>query len=88
MASQEEPKEKPKENEKPQEKDDEMIAQQKLLEKKKEEEMRRKEIEDNNKKFENKLMKYFGNEFFERRLEIPPKDQYLILMKSMKNSTK
>ena len=73
MASQEEPKEKPKENEKPQEKDEEMIAQQKLLEKKKEEEMRRKEIEDNNKKFENKLMKYFGNEFFERRLEIPPK---------------
>ena len=72
MASQEEPKEKPKESEKQPEKEQE-LAQQKLLEKKKEEEMHRKEIEDNNKKFENKLMKYFGNEFYERRLEIPPK---------------
>ena len=73
MASKEEPNEKPKENEKQPEKEQELIAQQKLLEKKKEEEMRRKEIEDNNKRFESKLMKYFGNEFFERRLEIPPK---------------
>ena len=72
MASQEEPKEKPNESEKKPEKEQE-LAQQKLLEKKKEEEMRRKEIEDNNKRFENKLMKYFGNEFYERRLEIPPK---------------
>ena len=72
MASQEEPKEKPKESEKQPEKEQE-LAQQKLLEKKIEEEMHRKEIEDNNKKFENKLMKYFGNEFYERRLEIPPK---------------
>ena len=72
MATQEEPKEKPNESEKKPEKEQE-LAQQKLLEKKKEEEMRRKEIEDNNKRFENKLMKYFGNEFYERRLEIPPK---------------
>ena len=72
MASQEEPKEKSNESEKKPEKEQE-LAQQKLLEKKKEEEMRRKEIEENNKRFENKLMKYFGNEFYERRLEIPPK---------------
>ena len=43
------------------------------IEQKKEEELRRKLIEENNKKFDNKLMKYFGVEFFERRLEIPPK---------------
>ena len=44
-----------------------------LMKQKREEELKRKQIEENNKKFDTKLMKYFGNEFFERRLEIPPK---------------
>ena len=61
------------EKEKEKEKDQSQTNQQKLLDKKKEEEIRRSQIEDYNKKFDNKLMKYFGNEFFERRLEIPPK---------------
>ena len=66
-------KEKGGEKEKEKEKDQSQTHQQKLLDKKKEEEIRRSQIEDYNKKFDNKLMKYFGNEFFERRLEIPPK---------------
>ena len=69
--SKENPTEKEKEKEK--EKDQSQVHQQKILDKKKEEEIRRSQIEDYNKKFDNKLMKYFGNEFFERRLEIPPK---------------
>ena len=62
MSSKEEPKEKqnPAQNEK-------------LIKQKQEEELKRKQIEENSKKFDTKLMKYFGNEFFERKLEIPPK---------------
>ena len=73
MKSKEEPKEKPIEKVKEKEKDQSEILQQKILDKKKEDEIRRNQIEEYNKKFDNKLMKYFGNEFFERRLEIPPK---------------
>ena len=62
MISQEETKEKEKQDQ-----------NKKIQDKKLEEELRRKQIEENSKKFDNKLMKYFGNEFFERRLEIPPK---------------
>ena len=64
MASKEEQKEKENQNQN---------QNDKSIEQKKEEELRRKLIEENNKKFDTKLMKYFGNEFFERRLEIPPK---------------
>ena len=55
-----------KEKQNPEQKD-------KMAEQKKEEDLKRKQIEENNKKLDSKLMKYFGNEFFERRLEIPPK---------------
>jgi len=73
MASQEEPKDKIIEKEKQQEKESSITPPKKSLEKKKEEEIRRNQIDENNKRFDTKLMKYFGNEFFERRLEIPPK---------------
>ena len=79
MALKEEPKEKPietekeKEKEKEKDKEESTTPQKKILDKKREEEIRRNQIEESNKKFDTKLMKYFGNEFFERRLEIPPK---------------
>ena len=73
MASQEEPKDKIIEKEKQQEKESSITPPKKSIEKKKEEEIRRNQIDENNKRFDTKLMKYFGNEFFERRLEIPPK---------------
>ena len=73
MTTEEKPKE--KEAESLQEKKVNVISnqQEKIVEKKKEEEIRKNQIDDNNRKFEGKIMKYFGNEFFERRLEIPPK---------------
>ena len=73
MTTEEKPKE--KETESLQEKKVNVISnqQEKIAEKKKEEEIRKNQIDDNNRKFEGKIMKYFGNEFFERRLEIPPK---------------
>ena len=73
MTTEEKPKE--KETESLQEKKVNVISnqQEKTVEKKKEEEIRKNQIDDNNRKFEGKIMKYFGNEFFERRLEIPPK---------------
>ena len=37
----------------------------------------RKELEEESKKFDLKLMKYFGNEFYERKLEITPKRNLL-----------
>ena len=73
MTSQEESKEKPLEKDKEKEKEQSTTPQKKIIDKKTEEQIRRNQIEENNKKFDNKLMKYFGNEFFERRLEIPPK---------------
>jgi chromatin remodeling complex protein RSC6 len=73
MASQEEPKDKIIEKDKQQEKESSITPPKKSFEQKKEEEIRRNQIDENNKRFDTKLMKYFGNEFFERRLEIPPK---------------
>ena len=37
----------------------------------------RKDLEEESKKFDLKLMKYFGNEFYERKLEITPKRTFL-----------
>ena len=37
----------------------------------------RKQLEEESKKFDLKLMKYFGNEFYDRKLEITPKRNLL-----------